>query len=65
MIALLQAVDYLKAGERLSETTRKYYSILREMVPMFVDDNPMYKEIEKVKEYLFHADVDLPEGDKK
>ncbi len=65
MIALIQAVDYLKAGERLSETTRKYYRILREMVPMFVDDNPMYKEIEKVKEYLFHADVDLPEGDKK
>ncbi len=26
MIALLQAVDYLKAMDKLSETTRKYYN---------------------------------------
>ncbi len=60
MIALLQAVDFLKAEERLSVTTRKYYSELRELVPMFVEDSPMYEDIEKVKEYLFHTKVDLP-----
>lgn len=64
MIALLQAVDYLEAGERLSETTRKYYLELRELVPKFVEDSPMYEDIEKVKEYLFHTKVELSKEEK-
>jgi histidine ammonia-lyase len=64
MIALLQAVDFLKAGNRLSDTTRKYYSKLRELVPMFVEDSPMHKDIEKVKSYLFNTSVDLPGREK-
>jgi len=64
MIALIQAVDYLKASERLSDTTRKYYGAFRELVPMFVEDSPMYEDIEKVKEYLFHTKVELPNEEK-
>lgn len=60
MIALLQAVDYLKAEERLSETTRRYYGQLRTLVPMFVEDSPMHKDIEKVKNFLFNTKVILP-----
>ncbi len=64
MIALLQAVDFLKAGNRLSDTTRKYYGKLRELVPMFLEDSPMHKDIEKVKSYLFNTSVDLPGREK-
>ena len=49
MIALLQAVDFMKAADKLSETTRKYYNVLRELVPIFVEDSPMHKDIEKLK----------------
>ncbi|MFO7671822.1 MAG: aromatic amino acid ammonia-lyase [Bacteroidales bacterium] len=64
MIALLQAVDFLKAGNRLSDTTRRYYGKLRELVPMFIEDSPMHKDIEKVKSFLFNTRVDLPGREK-
>lgn len=64
MIALLQAVDYLEAKDKLSETTRKYYNKLRELVPVFVEDSPMHKDIERVKSYLFNTKVDLPGREK-
>ena len=60
MIALLQAVDYLKVDKRLSETTRTYYTALRELVPAFVEDTPKYRDIERVVEYLFNTKVSLP-----
>ena len=60
MIALLQAVDFLKAADKLSETTRKYYKILRDLVPIFVEDSPMHKDIEKLKSFLFNTKVVLP-----
>ncbi|MCK4749703.1 MAG: aromatic amino acid lyase, partial [Bacteroidales bacterium] len=61
MIALLQAVDYLKVDHRLSDTTSRYYKQLREVVPMFVEDTPKYNDIERVREFLFNTKVDLPE----
>ncbi len=64
MIALLQAVDFLKAADNLSETTRKYYIKLRELVPMFLEDSPMHKDIEKVRSFLFNTRVDLPGREK-
>jgi len=64
MIALLQAVDFLEARDKLSETTRKYYTALRELVPVFVEDSPMNKDIERVKSYLFDTKVDLPGREK-
>ena len=64
MIALLQAVDFLKAADKLSETSQKYYKILRELVPIFVEDSPMHKDIEKVRSFLFNTKVALPGRDK-
>lgn len=52
LIAILQAIDYLKIQDKLSSTTRKAYSDLRKMVPIFIEDTPKYEEIKKVKDFI-------------
>ena len=51
-MALAQAVDYLKIEDKLSAKTREFYQEIRNIVPVFVEDTPKYKEIEKLIEYL-------------
>ena len=51
-MALLQAVDYLKISGEISDESRRVYSELRKISPVFSDDNPKYLEIEKLIEYL-------------
>ena len=52
MMALVQAVDCLKIADRLAPATRELYNQVREIVPVFVEDTPKYKEIEAVMEWL-------------
>ena len=52
LIAILQAIDYLKIENKLSNVSRKVYSDLRKIVPVFVEDTSKYEEIEKIKEFL-------------
>ena len=48
MIALLQAVDFLEASGKLSETTGKYYGILRELwFPSLLQTVPCIKILRK------------------
>jgi histidine ammonia-lyase len=61
MIALLQAIDFLGVEGKLSLTTSTYYRAIRKLVPVFIEDAPKYKEIEKVKEYLFNNKAVFPE----
>jgi histidine ammonia-lyase len=51
-MALVQAIDYLKIQEMLSPKTRAIYNEIREFFPVFSDDTPKYKDIERIKEYL-------------
>lgn len=51
-IALTQATDCRQFSERLSPTTRKIYEHVRQLVPLFVEDTPFYKEIAAVEDYL-------------
>ncbi len=51
-IALAQATDCLKIADKLSPTSRKVYDKIREMVPLFIEDTPFYKEIANVENYL-------------
>ena len=53
-MALAQAVDCLKIADRLAPATRKTYNEIRAIVPVFIEDTPKYKEIEKMIEYLQH-----------
>ncbi len=52
MIALVQAVDYLKIADKLSNATRKLYDDIREIVPLFIDDSTKHNDIVNVIEYL-------------
>jgi histidine ammonia-lyase len=52
MMALAQAVDCLKIADKLAPTTRELYNQIREIVPVFVEDTPKYKEIEAIIDWL-------------
>ena len=52
MMALVQAVDCLKIVDRLAPATKEMYSQIREIIPVFVEDTPKYKEIEAIIEWL-------------
>ncbi|MBO8459388.1 MAG: aromatic amino acid lyase [Bacteroidetes bacterium] len=52
MIALVQAVDCLKIADKLAVETRDLYEKIRDIVPVFVEDLPKYKEIDAVIRFL-------------
>lgn len=51
-MALLQAIDYLKIENELSDESREIYSKIRSFFPVFVEDTPKYKDIEGIINYL-------------
>lgn len=48
MMAIIQAVDYLKMSKKLSKNNRKLFEELRKIVPIFVDDSPKHLEIQSM-----------------
>lgn len=52
MMALVQAADCLKIADKLAPATRELYDQIREIVPVFIEDTPKYKEIESVMNWL-------------
>ena len=52
MMALVHAVDCLKIADKLAPATRELYDQIREIVPVFIEDTPKYKEIESVMNWL-------------
>jgi histidine ammonia-lyase len=53
-MALVQAVDYLKIQDKLSEKTRTLYNEIRDFFPIFLNDTPKYREIEQMKHFLMN-----------
>ena len=53
MIAILQAIDYLKTHERLSGYSRKKYEDLRKIVPVFCFDTVKYNDIRAIRDWLY------------
>ncbi|HSH52778.1 MAG TPA: hypothetical protein VK982_13720, partial [Bacteroidales bacterium] len=51
-ISLLQVIDYMKFKDKLSETSKKIYQEMRNIVPKFSEDAPIYPHIENIKQYL-------------
>jgi histidine ammonia-lyase len=51
-MAVVQAIDYLKCQPRISTFTQRFYSEMRSLVKPIVEDEPQYKNIKTVKEYL-------------
>lgn len=54
LIAIIQAVSYLKYEEKLSPKTKELFEKLRNIVPTFVEDDIRYKDIEKIRKYIFN-----------
>ena len=59
LIAILQAVDYLEFGDKLSKKTKTVFHKLRKIVPKFVEDEKRYPDIQNMKEYIFNNTVEL------
>ena len=51
-ITLIQAVDALQCYEKMSSASKKWYTELRAIVPVFAQDQVMYPLVEQVKQYL-------------
>ena len=58
-IALMQAIDYLKCHSRLSTATSTMYNEMRSILPFFVEDQPKYKELQRVRTYLLNRQSSL------
>jgi len=51
-MAIMQAIDYLQIYEELSPKGKDIYSEIRSFFPVFVEDSPIYKDIERMNQYL-------------
>jgi histidine ammonia-lyase len=56
LMTILQAIDYMDCRDKLSTPSRKLYDEVRAFFPKFVEDQPKYKELKLVKEFLETAD---------
>ena len=56
MMTVLQAIDWLDCVSRLSPNTKAVYANIRKIFPNFIEDNPKYKDLEKVKSYFEKSD---------
>ena len=58
-LTLVQAVDYLKYEDKLSDKSKKIYSEIRKLVPVFSEDNVIYKDLDKVREHLLNNSPEI------
>lgn len=58
-MAIVQAIDYLQSQDKLSGYTRGIYQELRDFFPVFKEDTPKYKEIEKMIVWLKNKQLSL------
>lgn len=52
LITVVQAIDALQIQDKLSSSSQKSYREIREIIPVFSQDQVMYPFIEQVKEFL-------------
>jgi histidine ammonia-lyase len=52
LMTILQAIDYLNCQDKLATHTLNLYNQAREIFPKFIEDEPKYKDLEKIKVFL-------------
>lgn len=52
LMTILQAIDYLECRDKLSAVSKSLYDEIREIFPKFVEDEPKYKDLARIKEFL-------------
>jgi histidine ammonia-lyase len=60
LMTILQAIDYLECADRLSSVSKTLYDRARAIFPKFIGDEPKYKDMKKIREYLETADLIIP-----
>jgi histidine ammonia-lyase len=56
MMTVLQAIDFLKCTDRLSTETHHIYTEIRKLFPKFIEDEPKYKDLERIRKYFEKSD---------
>ena len=56
LMTILQAIDYLECADRLSSASRSIYDKARAIFPKFVHDQPKYKDLARIKDFLENSD---------
>ncbi len=51
-MALAQAIDYLKIKEKIAPQSHEMYQSIRELVSVFIEDTPKYKDIQLISDFL-------------
>ena len=59
LISIIQAVDYLKYGDLLSQKAKDVYIRLRKIVPYFEEDNIKYNDIKNVISFIKNNELNL------
>ncbi|UII22945.1 HAL/PAL/TAL family ammonia-lyase [Fulvivirga ligni] len=52
VVSVVQALDHLQKTDGLSSHSKEIYNKIREIVPVFSDDYPLYNKIKEVKFYM-------------
>jgi len=52
LMTILQAIDYLECQDRLSSISRSLYDTARAIFPKFIEDQPKYKDLKNIKDFL-------------
>ena len=63
MMTILQAIDYLQTGSKLSGYSRKKYEDLRKIVPRFTEDSIKYIELKNLVQYLLENKLHFSENE--
>ena len=58
-MAIVQAIDYLKIQNQLSDLSKEVYNEIRSFFPVFIQDTPKYKDIEKMNAYLKNKTIKM------
>ena len=59
LMTLVQAVDYLKFKDKLSDKTKELYNNIRNIVPYFEDDTIKYEQIKQVTEFVKISEINF------
>ncbi|MCX2745383.1 aromatic amino acid ammonia-lyase [Mangrovivirga sp. M17] len=52
LISIVQSLDLIKKTDGLSAKSKECYNAVRNIVPKFTNDYPIYEDLERVKKYL-------------
>ena len=56
LMSVLQAIDYLDCADKLASESRNVYTQIRKLFPKFVEDQPKYKDLQRIRRFFEKSD---------